>query len=936
MHPIARRLALLLVAVAGLLVAYAQGVSPAHANEDIDRDCICETSGGACQHFLRNPKTPTDDPCWCHKCRTFSKHDGTTVPDGMNPLCFTSSRMECYLKRHAATWGITCSVCVQNDDCCKFPEHQNCPDCQDGDDNPLGRDAFGRPAKETVLQRLEREQRFFKKPKKVIVAYNRNFYLVTDVGPMKVKQEGGGSYRMADPHEWAHLMLERAEYARREFIQHIGTPRISKPTAIFIPAKERDAGKIQGAYLGSPRTNILYGGSDSGSMADGFCFNGFCQSEQKFSGDHDQHMAMRHSLGHIFISCWQVVDGNNRALPRWMFVGAAHWLCKLQERFRDDVTFCGNESTPLTGSGKKWYEDCAKLARTNKFTPIEELFGKTAGGQLTLEDHKRAWAYFHIMLEEWREPFVKVLGDLRLQKEPRDAFMQHVNCTPEVFHDRIEERLTGKRRSMDPTKSEEDFEGNENPGVRERKKLLAESDPQKLAALIRGLGTITDARTAETVIDLFKKNSELVRETAVVTLLKIDDQEVLEAVWQYGLNHKNAMSRAYTARVCGRKELEFSLIKLREQLEDSNWYARAEAAVACGLMKDIRAMRGLRNMVNDPAEKARVAAMDALAMFGEEAEMAVPLITKHLTSPQWQLRVTACQALGKIGSMEAVEPLITRMEIESGRVRGDIKDALKEITRDDLGRKPENWRKWWEREKANSPSGLPKRPDEPSETGPVAEQKPDANDRYAQQEYYGIEIYSSRIGFVLDTSGSMASNFVPNASQARALKLEVEGQTNKINICKEQIARTLKSLDPRSHFNVISFNTTVRTMSKNPISASPGNVKKAFGFLRSLPATGETNYYGALRAALDLGQTLDASPNFRSTPDTLTFLTDGMPTRGEMTDADTLLEWYTALNRYTRVRTHVICFGSKGVDLVLLRGMAERNDGRFVHVAEAR
>ena len=120
-------------------------------------------------------------------------------------------------------------------------------------------------------------------------------------------------------------------------------------------------------------------------------------------------MAMRHSLGHIFISCWTVVDGNNRALPRWMFVGAAHWLCKLQERFRDDVTFCGNESQALTGSGKKWEEDCAKLARTGKFTPIEELFGKTASGQLTLEDHKRAWAYFHFGLAEWREPFAKAL-----------------------------------------------------------------------------------------------------------------------------------------------------------------------------------------------------------------------------------------------------------------------------------------------------------------------------------------------------------------------------------------------------------------------------------------------------------------------------------------------------------------------------------------------
>jgi len=422
----------------------------------------------------------------------------------------------------------------------------------------------------------------------------------------------------------------------------------------------------------------------------------------------------------------------------------------------------------------------------------------------------------------------------------------------------------------------------------------------------------------------------------VVTLRKVGDPEVLEAIWQYGLNHKNAMSRAYTARVCGAKELEFAQIKLREQLEDKNWYARAEAAVALGKMKDIRALSGLRKMVNDSAEKARVGAMDALAMFGSDAEMAVPLITKHLTSPQWQLRVTACQTLGKIGSMEAVEQLVTRMEIESGRVRGDIKDALVEITRDDLGRKPENWRKWWDRLKASTPNGLPKRPDEPEpETAEEKRKREALEKRYAVQEYYGIEIYSSRIGFVIDTSGSMASNFTPDTRQAQALSRKYEG-TNKITICKEEIAQALKTLDPRSHFNVISFNTTIRTMSKNPISASPGNIKKAFGFLRSLPATGETNYHGALEAALDIGKTVDASPNFRSTPDTLTFLTDGMPTRGEMTNADTILEWYTALNRYARVRTHVICFGTKGVDLVLLRGMAEQNDGRFIHVAEKR
>ena len=77
---------------------------------------------------------------------------------------------------------------------------------------------------------------------------------------------------------------------------------------------------------------------------------------------------------------------------------------------------------------------------------------------------------------------------------------------------------------------------------------------------------------------------------------------------------------------------------------------------------------------------------------------------------------------------------------------------------------------------------------------------------------------------------------------------------------------------------------------------------------------------------------MDASPNFRSTPDTMTFLTDGLPTAGEITNSDVLLEWFTALNRYARVKTHVIAFGSRGVDIDLLRRMAEQNGGKFVHV----
>jgi hypothetical protein len=465
---------------------------------------------------------------------------------------------------------------------------------------------------------------------------------------------------------------------------------------------------------------------------------------------------------------------------------------------------------------------------------------------------------------------------------------------------------------------------------------MSEQDTATLAAKIRQLGVLTDQKTVRCVVDLVSRNNDLVRESALVALLKIQDDDCRKAMWTYGLDHADGVVRAYVARVCGRLALEDAVPKLVEQMQDKNWYARAEAAVACGMMKHAKAMAGMRKMVaSDPSEKAQIGAIDALAMFQEDAESAVKGLIGKLDSSQWQIRIAAAQALGEIGSMESVDGIITRMEKETGRINDELYEALKKISRDDLGRKVEHWRKWWEREKANSPNGTPKRPPPPDE-----KKKPkfDPNDPRATHDggpppYFGVEIYSNRVGFVFDTSQSMLTLFTPDPSAAKSLSREYVGR-DKLTICKEEIAQALKQLDPRAFFSVVAFGTQIRAFKSNPVPASTGNIESAVSFLQSLPGAGETNYYDALKVALDLGDQPDTNQDLRSTPDTITFLTDGVPTKGEVTDGDTLLEWYTGLNRYARVKTHTITFGNIGVDMPLLRGLAERNGGRFTLVPE--
>ena len=116
--------------------------------------------------------------------------------------------------------------------------------------------------------------------------------------------------------------------------------------------------------------------------------------------------------------------------------------------------------------------------------------------------------------------------------------------------------------------------------------------------------------------------------------------------------------------------------------------------------------------------------------------------------------------------------------------------------------------------------------------------------------------------------------------------------------------------------------------------ASPGNVKAASSSINAQPADGETNIHGALKAALGLEDASSLNASLDPIPDTVYFLTDGSPTRGEITAADELLAWFAGLNRFAKVELHVIAMGNLGVDLPFLRRLAKAGGGRFIHVPE--
>ena len=84
--------------------------------------------------------------------------------------------------------------------------------------------------------------------------------------------------------------------------------------------------------------------------------------------------------------------------------------------------------------------------------------------------------------------------------------------------------------------------------------------------------------------------------------------------------------------------------------------------------------------------------------------------------------------------------------------------------------------------------------------------------------------------FVMDTSGSMNGE--------------------KIEQARETLAYCLEKLDPRDHFNVIRFSTTVEQLYRSPQQATREARKRGMAFARSLEAAGGTAIEPALEAAL--------------------------------------------------------------------------------------
>ena len=133
---------------------------------------------------------------------------------------------------------------------------------------------------------------------------------------------------------------------------------------------------------------------------------------------------------------------------------------------------------------------------------------------------------------------------------------------------------------------------------------------------------------------------------------------------------------------------------------------------------------------------------------------------------------------------------------------------------------------------------------------------------------------------------------------------------------------------------MVFFSTDVKLYEPDLAAASPAQVAAIRRKLESIRPDGETNFYGAIKAALGMHGISTLDKSLPETPDTVFFLTDGRPTRGQIQPMPELISWMRNVNRFAKVRMHVIALGELNVDIDSLRVLAEAGDGETIWIQE--
>jgi len=339
---------------------------------------------------------------------------------------------------------------------------------------------------------------------------------------------------------------------------------------------------------------------------------------------------------------------------------------------------------------------------------------------------------------------------------------------------------------------------------------------------------------------------------------------------------------------------------------------RCAIVESLGQLDDPKVREALRKwLVSEKETRVRLEALEALVQLKDAESMEV-VRARLLAHENWRVRVAAVAALVRVPQKESIPALIAALEVEVGRVREDVTQALQRLTGQSLAMDANVWKRWWDEKGASFKlEDVPK-----SRRLAVSAWDQAASGKVT---FYGISSVSKHVCFVIDISLSMKE--ADSSSSGKS----------KLDVAKEQLKQAIDGLSDGDTFSIVAFAGSAERWQSKMTKVSATNKDRAKKWIdNDLNLDMGTNIHAGMKAAFEIAGLGSRDSGYQSEIDTIFFMTDGQPTVGEVTDALELRRLIREWNRLSRIRIHCIGVG-KDLNVALLYGIAEDSGGQFQH-----
>jgi Mg-chelatase subunit ChlD/HEAT repeat protein len=393
---------------------------------------------------------------------------------------------------------------------------------------------------------------------------------------------------------------------------------------------------------------------------------------------------------------------------------------------------------------------------------------------------------------------------------------------------------------------------------------------------------------------------------AIQAVGQLPDEKVAKALLKL-LDDKEPEVRLAAIEAVGERREEVALEELAERIDPETEPLELDAVLeAVGRIRerDGKWVMELREMTSSASETIRNAALREL-IERDDAQLTA-VLGAALDHADWSTRALAVEGLEELRTAAATGLLVGRMPAESGRLRSAIGEALFRLSGKSFGRKADSWTRWW----ADSQGDYA-----PISRAELAALEAEQRARRLEEstsagEFFGLEIESTAVTFVVDVSGSMEE-------RTRGESPNSNGE-QRMAVARRELDKFLDGLQPETYFNLIVFSDRVQEWAGGLQRATTDNVEQARAYVAKLNPGGGTNLFEAVMQAF----------NDRDM-DTLIVLSDGEPSVGMIREPNALREMFARVNRTRGVVIHTVQIG---LELDILRWLAEDSGGTTVFI----